>query len=81
MDISYGNVKPTSDGQHRESRQVNIEAIIRTIALVGSDLPAYKALFDQIVASMHSDDQATLQQTYADAMAAAARAHAAAQAE
>lgn len=58
---------------------MSFDAIMRTISLIGSDLPAYKALFEQIVSTMHSEDQKTLKLAYSDAMDAAARAHAAAQ--
>ena len=60
---------------------MNYDAIIQTMLLAGADLPAYKALFDQIVSTMKSDDQEYLKTSYADAMAAADRAHAAAQAK
>lgn len=55
--------------------------IAATIGMIGSDLPAYKALFEQVVATLGSQDQAALRKTYADAMAASDRAHAAAQEE
>lgn len=58
---------------------MTIDNIIATITLAGSDLPAYKALFDEIISTMSSDDQAALQATYTNSMVAAASAHAAAQ--
>lgn len=58
---------------------MNYDAIMQTILLAGADLPAYKALFDQIVSTMHSDDQKSLQAAYSDAMTAATRAHTEAQ--
>lgn len=60
---------------------MNYDAIMQTMLLVGADLPAYKALFDQIISTMHSDDQASLKLAYEDALKAADRAHAAAQAD
>lgn len=58
---------------------MNIEEIIKTMLLIGSDLPAYKALLDQVVAAFSEDDQALLQQTYADARKRSDAAHEAAQ--
>lgn len=59
---------------------MNFEKILTTITAIGSDLPAYKMLFDQVVSSFNETDQVKLRQTYADALAAADKAHAAAQA-
>lgn len=58
---------------------MNFDKIMQTILLIGADTPAYKALFDQIIATMHSDDQAALQTAYDQALDDAAKAHAAAQ--
>jgi hypothetical protein len=58
---------------------MTLAAVINAIGLAGSNLPAFKALFDQIVETFGEDDQATLKQTYADAMAASDAQHAAAQ--
>lgn len=58
---------------------MNFDKIMQTILLVGVDTPAYKALFDQIISTMHSDDQAALQKAYDQALDGAAKAHAAAQ--
>lgn len=59
---------------------MDIAKIIQTMLLIGAELPAYKALFDQVVSAFSGEDQATLKQGYADALAAADAAHAAAQA-
>lgn len=59
---------------------MDLEKILSTVVAIGSDLPAYKLLFDQVVASFGEQDQAKLRQTYADALASADKAHAAAQA-
>lgn len=59
---------------------MDISKILETIVAIGSDLPAYKLLFDQVISTFEEKDQVVLRQTYADALAAADRAHAAAQA-
>lgn len=59
---------------------MNLEVILRTMALIGSDLPAYKALLDEVFALFDPADQTKLQESYAQAVAASDKAHAAAQA-
>jgi DNA invertase Pin-like site-specific DNA recombinase len=59
---------------------MNLDNILKTILLIGSDLPAYKALFDQVLGAFSENEQEILKQTYAEAIAAADKAHAAAQA-
>lgn len=54
---------------------MEIVAILKTIELAGSALPAFKALFDQVVDTFDEDDQVKLKQSYADAMAASDRQH------
>lgn len=58
---------------------MNLDTILKTILMIGSDLPAYKALFDQVVGAFSEEDQEKLKQTYAEAIAASDKAHAAAQ--
>lgn len=58
---------------------MDIAKILETVALIGSDLPAYEALFAQVVTAFSGSDQDKLKQAYADAKAAADKAHAAAQ--
>lgn len=59
---------------------MNLEAVLNTLVLIGSDFPAYQALYHQVALTFSEADQATLRQAYADAKAAADRAHAAVQA-
>ena len=59
---------------------MDIAKIIQTMLLIGADLPAYKQLLDQVIGAFSGDDQETLKQSYADALAAAKAAHTAAQA-
>lgn len=59
---------------------MNFEKILTTIVAIGSDLPAYKQLFEQVLSTFGETDQTKLRETYAQALDAAARAHAAAQA-
>ncbi len=54
--------------------------IAETLLLIGSDLPAYRALFGQVLTVLHTSDQDKLRAAYADACAASDRAHAAVQA-
>lgn len=60
---------------------MNLDTIIRTMALLGADTAAYRALLQQIMVAFAPVDQATLQATYDEAMAGAERAHRAAQAD
>lgn len=59
---------------------MDITKILETVMAIGSDLPAYKQLFDQVVSTFGERDQEKLRATYAEALAAADKAHAAAQA-
>lgn len=59
---------------------MNIDAILKTMLLIGSNLPAYRQLLDQVIAAFSEDDQAKLKASYADALAEAERAHRDAQA-
>lgn len=58
---------------------MDLGKILSTVVSIGADLPAYKQLFDQVVSTFGEKDQEVLRQTYADALASAASAHAAAQ--
>ena len=58
---------------------MSLSAILNAISLVGSGLPAFKALFDQVLAAFDEKDQATLQAAYADMQARSDAAHEAAQ--
>lgn len=59
---------------------MKVEDVLKTMALIGADLPAYKALLDQIIDLFAPNDQETLKASYADAVAASDAAHKAAQA-
>ncbi len=59
---------------------MDLTKILNAVVSIGSDLPAFKQIFDEVVQTFEPTDQATLQQAYADAMVAADKAHAAAQA-
>lgn len=59
---------------------MDIAKILATIAMIGSDLPAYEALLGQVALMFSHEDQDTLKAAYVEAKAAADRAHAAAQA-
>lgn len=54
---------------------MNLASIIATLAEVGSGLPAYKALFDQVVGAFSDSDQAELKAAYDRAMASSDAAH------
>lgn len=58
---------------------MNLEKIIRTFAMIGADLPAYRALLDQALALFSERDQDTLKAAYAKAIEQADAAHKAAQ--
>jgi len=58
---------------------MDLQKILNTIALLGSNLPAFKALFDQVVNAFDGDDQDVLKATYADMMSKSDAAHRAAQ--
>lgn len=57
-----------------------LEAILKTVAMIGSDLPAYKVLFDDLMSMLSDEDQATAREAYDAAMKRAEAAHKAAQA-
>lgn len=59
---------------------MNLSAILNAITLVGSNLPAFKALFDQVVDAFDEKDQAVLKTAYAEMQAKSDAAHKAAQA-
>lgn len=59
---------------------MDLEKILATIVQIGSDLPAYKSLLDEVLSMFESHDQVALKQAYADAIVASDKAHAAAQA-
>jgi hypothetical protein len=58
---------------------MNLDKLIQTVLMIGADLPAYKALFDQVVATFSETDQDAAKTAYADALAQAKAAHEAAQ--
>lgn len=60
---------------------MNLDVIIKTMALFGSDTEAYRALLQQIMAAFSPADQASLKTTYDQAMAGAEQAHRTAQAD
>lgn len=57
-----------------------LATILKTVVMVGSDLPAYRALFDDLVAMLGEEDQRAAKDAYAAAMERAKAAHEAAQA-
>lgn len=58
---------------------VSLDKVLATLLMIGSNLPAFKALFEQVISTFSEQDQATLKLEYAKAIAAADEAHAAAQ--
>lgn len=48
---------------------MNLDTILAAIKLAGSELPAFKALFESIVETFSEQDQETLQKAYAEQMA------------
>lgn len=52
-----------------------LDVILGAIKLAGSELPAFKALFDSVVDTLGEDDQATLKAAYAEQMAKSDRQH------
>ena len=56
-----------------------LATILKTVVMIGSDLPAYKALFDDLVAMLSDEDQKAAKDAYAAAMERARAAHEAAQ--
>jgi hypothetical protein len=56
-----------------------LAAVLNAINLVGSGLPAFKALFETVLESFNEDDQTTLKTAYAEMQAKSDAAHAAAQ--
>lgn len=58
---------------------MDVNAILKTMALIGSNLPAYKQLLDQVIGLFEPADQEKLQTSYDAALADAAAAHQAAQ--
>jgi hypothetical protein len=59
---------------------LDLTAILKTMALIGSNLPAYKALLDQVVTAFTPQEQAELKASYEAALGDAKAAHEAAQA-
>lgn len=53
-----------------------LDVILGAIKLAGSELPAFKALFDSVVGTLGEDDQTTLKAAYAEQMAKSDRQHA-----
>jgi hypothetical protein len=47
----------------------DLSSILKTLTMVGTELPAYKALFDSVKSAFGEHDQAKLQEAYAAAMA------------
>lgn len=54
---------------------MTLAAILNAISLVGSNTPAFLALFEQIKDTFGEDDRATLEAAYAEAMAVAEEQH------
>lgn len=46
---------------------LTVEGVIRAMTLVGSNLPAFKALLDQVMGLFDPADQSTLRAAYEDA--------------
>lgn len=59
---------------------MNLAAILNTISLVGSNLPAFKALLDQVISTFDEQDQEVLKTAYAEMQAKSDAAHQVAQA-
>lgn len=59
---------------------MDLQSILKTMALIGSNLPAYKQLLDQVIDLFEPAEQETLKTSYAAALADADAAHKAAQA-
>lgn len=57
-----------------------LATLLKTVVMIGSDLPAYKALFDDLVAMMGEEDQQAAKDAYVVAMERAKAAHRAAEA-
>lgn len=49
--------------------QLTVEGVLRALMAGGAAAPAFKELFEQVVGLFHGQDQATLKEAYADAMA------------
>ena len=47
---------------------MDLNKILSTLTLIGANLPAYKALYDQVIAAFSEKDQAKLQEAYRLAM-------------
>lgn len=58
---------------------MNFEKITQTLVMLGSDFPAYRALFEQVVTLFSDSDQERLKIEYEKAMTNADAAHRAAQ--
>lgn len=54
---------------------MNFEAIVKTLLMIGADLPAYRALFEQVVKLFEESDQERLKEQYAETMRIADAAH------
>ena len=54
---------------------MNVQDILRTLALLGSEMPAYKALFDATMKLFEPQTQESLKAAYAEAMARSDEAH------
>lgn len=59
---------------------MNLDKIAATLLLIGSDLPAFKALFAEVLSTFSEQDQDKLKASYAEAILASDKAHEAAQA-
>ena len=57
-----------------------LATLLKTVVMIGSDLPAYKALFDDLVAMLGEEDQQAAKDAYVVAMERAKAAHRAAEA-
>lgn len=54
---------------------IAIDAVLAAVRLAGSELPAFKALFDTVVDTFTETDQEKLKKAYADARARTDAAH------
>lgn len=58
----------------------SVDSVLATLSLVGSNLPAYKALLDEVLTLFSQEDRDTLRAAYERAKADSDAQHAAAQA-
>lgn len=54
---------------------MDLDKIVKTMLLIGSELPAYRALFDQVLGLFDGADQDELKRRYSIAMQRSDEAH------